>query len=142
MSSLNSFCFTGRAGKDAEIRYLDSGTSVATTVVAVNMRQRKGEDQPPLWVQVAMWGKRAQSIADHLKKGDLIAVTGELQAPDAWVDQSGQARVRVKVNATEIQFLQSAQRAQEQSARPNQQSSTSSWDAPRGWERTAEEVPF
>lgn len=140
MSSLNTFCFTGRAGKDAEIRYLDSGTTVATALVAVNMRQRKGQEQLTLWVEVAMWGKRAQAIADHLKKGDLVAVTGELQAPDSWVDQGGQARVRVKVNATEIQFLQSPQRAQEQVAAASPQDSR--WDAPSSWQTPAEEVPF
>lgn len=146
MSSLNVFSFTGRAGRDPEIRHLDSGVAVTTTLVAVNPRQRKGEEQPPLWIEVAIWGKRAQGIADHVRKGDLLAIHGELQPPDSWVDQQGNARVRLKVNANDIQFLHSPSREQGQQPAPAAAArQTSNWEPSSrsgGWESSSDEIPF
>ena len=146
MSSLNVFSFTGRAGRDPEIRHLDGGVAVTTTLVAVNQRQRKGEEQPPLWIEVAMWGKRAQGIADYVRKGDLLAISGELQPPDPWVDQQGNARARLKVNASDIQFLHSPNREQGQqpapAAAPTQASSWNTSSRSGGWEDSTNEIPF
>lgn len=126
--SLNAFSFTGRAGRDAEIRYFDDGRSVASIPVAINLRQRKGEDVPPVWVEVSLWGKRAQAIADCIRKGDLLAVAGELQAPEAFTDKTGNARYRLRVSANEVAFLQSPSREQ-RSAAPAVQPATRSWES-------------
>jgi len=146
MSSLNAFCFTGRAGRDPEIRHLDSGVAVTRTLVALNLRPRKGEEQPPIWVEVAMWGKRAQGIADYVRKGDLLAIHGELQPPDAWIDQQGNARVRIKVNANEIQFLHGPGREQSQQGTPAPSSQSNASGRNGGstsrWISTVEEMPF
>lgn len=131
--SLNAFSFTGRAGRDAEIRYFDDGRSVASVPIAINLRQRKGEDVPPIWVEVSLWGKRAQALADYIRKGDLLAVAGELQAPDAFTDKAGNARCRLRVSANEIAFLHSPSREQPAGA-PAVQPAT------RGWESS--ELPF
>ena len=131
--SLNAFNFTGRAGRDAEIRYFDDGRSVASVPVAINLRQRKGEDVPPVWVEVSLWGKRAQALADYVRKGDLLAVAGELQAPEAYTDKAGSARYRLRVSANEIAFLHSPSREQPSG-------SSAAQPAPRSWESS--ELPF
>lgn len=120
--SLNTICFTGRAGNDPEIRYLDDGKSVASVPVAINQRKRKGEDQPPLWVEVSYWGATAQVLYDYVKKGSLIGVSGRLEPADAWVDKQGNARARLKVAGNTLELISSPQDQQAPAAaRPSAQ---------------------
>lgn len=59
-----------RLGRDVEIRYTSSGEPVATVALAFTYG-RKGEDgkRPTQWVDAALWGKRAESLAPFLVKG-------------------------------------------------------------------------
>lgn len=139
MSSLNSVSFTGRAGRDPEVRYFDDGRNVANVVIAVDQRKRKGEDQPPIWVDCAFWGKTAQVVADYVQKGTMIGVVGELLPPDAFQDKQGNLRAKVKVAASNLTLLGRAAQAEEQpqvqqrpAAQP--QAQAQSWDS--------QELPF
>jgi single-strand DNA-binding protein len=73
--NINSITLVGRAGRDPEVRYFESGTMVANLTLAVNRRSR---DEDPDWFNLEIWGKQAQIAADHVKKGSLIGVIGTL----------------------------------------------------------------
>lgn len=64
-----------RIGRDVEVRYIPSGEAVASLSLAFT-RRVKGEKLTQ-WVDAALWGKRAESLAPYLAKGGLIAVTLE-----------------------------------------------------------------
>lgn len=68
----------GRIGRDAELRRTPNGDPVASFSVAFSYG-RKGDDgyRPTQWVDASLWGKRAESLAQHLLKGGLVAVTLE-----------------------------------------------------------------
>lgn len=59
-----------RIGRDAELRFLPSGDPVINLSLAYNFG-RRGEDgsRPTQWVEVVLFGKRAESLAPHLTKG-------------------------------------------------------------------------
>jgi len=65
-----------KIGRDAELRKTSSGEAVCNLSLAFNYG-RKGEDgkQPTQWVEGAMWGKRAESLAQYLVKGQSVMVT-------------------------------------------------------------------
>ena len=67
-----------RIGRDVELKSTSSGEQVASLSLAFSYG-RKGEDgkRPTQWVEAALWGKRAESLAPYLLKGGLIAVTLE-----------------------------------------------------------------
>lgn len=67
---------TGNLGRDPELRALESGQMVTTFSVAVRQPKKGGQDQPPYWVKVEVWGKTAQYAADYLKKGDSVFCAG------------------------------------------------------------------
>jgi len=74
---MNVFCFSGNLGRDAETRYTQSGDAVAGFSVAVNSGY--GDNKKTLWIDCSIWGKRAESrLIDYLKKGQQVAVSGEL----------------------------------------------------------------
>jgi single-strand DNA-binding protein len=58
---VNSITLVGRAGRDPEVRYFESGSVVANLTLAVNRRSR---DDEPDWFNLEIWGKQAQVAAD------------------------------------------------------------------------------
>ena len=80
---INSVTLVGRAGRDPEVRYFESGNVVANLTMAVN---RRGRSEEPDWFNLEIWGKQAQVAADYVKKGSLIGVTGSFKL-DKWMDK-------------------------------------------------------
>jgi single-strand DNA-binding protein len=64
-----------RLGRDAELRYTQSGDPVAALSLAFSYG-RKGEDgkRPTQWVDAAIWGKLAEAITPYLTKGAAVFV--------------------------------------------------------------------
>lgn len=73
---MNNWGFTGNLGKDAEVRYTPNGAALAGFSVAT--KSGFGDKEQTLWVDVTLWGKRGESLAPYLVKGQQVAVCGEL----------------------------------------------------------------
>ena len=100
--AINSVTLVGRAGRDPEVRYFESGTVVANLTMAVNRRNR--EDEPD-WFNLEIWGKQAQVAADYVKKGSLIGVTGSFKL-DSWKDRNtGEDRNKPVVRVDRLELL-------------------------------------
>ncbi len=100
--SLNSVTLVGRAGRDPEVRYFESGSVVANMTLAVNRRSR--EDEPD-WFNLEIWGKQAQVAADYVKKGSLIGITGSFKL-DSWKDRNtGEERNKPVVRVDRLELL-------------------------------------
>lgn len=80
-----------RLGRDAEIRRTQGGDAVATLALAFSYG-RKGDDgkRPTQWVDAAIWGKRAEALAQYLTKGSLVAVTLEDVHIETYEGKNGQ----------------------------------------------------
>ena len=104
-SDINSVVIVGRLTRDAELRYLNSGTAVASISIAVN-RSKKDGDQ---WISeanffdVSYFGKGAEGIKPYLTKGTQIAVQGSLRQ-DRW-EKDGQKFSRVNILADSVELL-------------------------------------
>jgi len=99
---INSVTLVGRAGRDPEVRYFESGTVVANLTMAVNRRNR---DDEPDWFILEIWGKQAQVAADYVKKGSLIGVTGSFKL-DSWKDRNtGEDRNKPVVRVDRLELL-------------------------------------
>lgn len=72
---MNVFTFSGNLGKDCR-----TGNSGGSSVVnfAVAVRSGYGQNEQTLWVDCALWGKRGDSLAQYLTKGQKVVVSGEL----------------------------------------------------------------
>ena len=62
-----------RLGRDAELRATASGMSVANLALAFNVRVKN--EKQTVWCEGALWGKRAESLVQHLTKGTAVVVT-------------------------------------------------------------------
>ena len=99
---INSVTLVGRAGRDPEVKYFESGTVVANLTMAVNRRNR---DDEPDWFNLEIWGKQAQVAADYVKKGSLIGITGSFKL-DSWKDRNtGEERNKPVVRVDRLELL-------------------------------------
>ncbi len=74
---MNHGTFAGRLGRGADLRQGDSPSkSVANFSVAVNVGF--GEKKRTLWIGCALWGERAEKLAQYLTKGTAVTVSGDV----------------------------------------------------------------
>ena len=99
---VNSITLVGRAGRDPEVRYFESGSVVANLTLAVNRRSR---DDEPDWFNLEIWGKQAQVAADYVKKGSLLGIIGSFKL-DRWTDRTtGEERTKPVVRVDRLELL-------------------------------------
>ena len=104
MSDLNQVIISGRLTRDASLKTLSSGSSVAELSVASNRiwNDRNGNKQEEtVFVDVDLWGKQAEYFGNNLKKGDYIMVTGRLRR-ESWETDDGQKRSKISLRADKI----------------------------------------
>jgi single-strand DNA-binding protein len=94
---LNVLTIAGNLGKDAELKYLQSGESVLTFSVA----DSEGRDKGTIWWNCSLWGKRAESLDPFLKKGSQVTVVGRV-SERSYTDKNGQERKVMDVRVNDI----------------------------------------
>jgi single-strand DNA-binding protein len=94
---MNVITVAGNLGKDAELKYLQSGESVLTFSVA----DSEGRDKGTIWWNCSLWGKRAESLDPFLKKGSQVTVTGRV-TERSYTDKNGQERKAMDVRVNDI----------------------------------------
>lgn len=107
MASLNKVFIMGNLTRDPELRYVPSGTAVASFTIAVNRvyTSQAGEKKEEVsFIRVVVWGRRAEVCGEYLSKGSPVFVEGRLQSR-SWESQDGQKRSTIEVIADNVQFL-------------------------------------
>ena len=109
LPGVNEVCLVGRAGRDPEVRYFESGGMVANLTLAVN---RASRDDEPDWFNLEIWGRQAQIAADYVRRGSLLGITGSF-ALDRWVDRSsGEERSKPVIRVARLDLLGSRRDAE------------------------------
>jgi single-strand DNA-binding protein len=112
MASYNKVQLIGNLTRDIELRYTPKGSPVADMAIAVNRKWKDDQGQvheEVTFVEIALWGKTAESCAQYLRKGSPAFVEGRLEL-QTWDDkQTGQKRSKLRVVAEGVQFLGQAQ---------------------------------
>lgn len=66
----------GNTGRDAEYKQTQGGAELCSFPVATETGY--GDNKVTTWVDVTRWGKGAEKLADILRKGSRVAVSGEM----------------------------------------------------------------
>jgi single-strand DNA-binding protein len=141
--SINTITLVGRAGRDPETRFFESGSVVTNLSLAVNRPSASREEEPD-WFNLEIWGKQAQIAADYVRKGSLIGVVGRMTS-EQWTDRgTGERRSKPVVKVERLALLSS--RADNAAAQPAAAAPvTPVGQGPQSWAGTPisdEEVPF
>lgn len=108
--SVNRCCITGNLTRDPELQSTQSGTNVLRVGVAVNDRWKNPQtgqwEDRPNFVDCVVFGNRAQSLANILRKGMKVAVEGRLRWSQ-WQDrETGKNRSKLEVVVDELDLMQ------------------------------------
>lgn len=83
---VNVVNLAGRAGRDTEVKYFESGKSVSKVSIAVDNGRRDSTS----WWNIEGWDKTAEVMANYVRKGSLVGVTGRLKL-EKWQDRNSGA---------------------------------------------------
>jgi len=102
---LNRAILIGRLTADPELRYTQQGHAVTSFRIAVDrpFTNQKGERETDFF-PIVTWRKLAETCANNLSKGRLVAVEGRLQNR-SYQAQDGTTRWVTEVVADNVRFL-------------------------------------
>ena len=106
MKGMAEATLAGNLTRDPELRTTPNGRSVCTVGVAVNERQKRGEEWVDVvnYFDVTVWGQQAEYVAKYFRKGAPVVVGGTLQQR-RWEAADGTKREKVEVKARYIQTM-------------------------------------
>ena len=107
-SNINKVILTGNLTRDAELRFSQSGTAIASFGIAVNDNVKNsstGEwENYANFVDCSLFGKRAEGLNPYLKKGQKVAVEGKLHF-SSWQTEDGQKKSKLAVYVDQVELL-------------------------------------
>lgn len=101
---MNNVVLIGRLTKDPELRFIpNSGKAVARFSIAVNRDFSKEKEAD--FFNIVVWGKPAESCANYLQKGRLVAINGNLKNNN-YEDKNGTKHYTIEIVANKVEFLE------------------------------------
>ncbi len=100
----NTVTVIGNVTRDPELRYLNSGTALASFGLAWNNRYKNAQGEQveeTSFFDVTCWRDLADNVAESISKGDRVIVYGRLDHR-SWETQEGEKRSKVEIQADEV----------------------------------------
>ena len=106
MANYNRVILMGNLTRDPELRYTPNGSAVVSFSIAVNRRYKTDNEnrEETSFFDIVFFGKRAETLAEYMKKGRPLLVEGRLQQR-RWETDEGQKRSKVEVVGENFQFM-------------------------------------
>ena len=105
--AINRVELVGNLTRDVELRRAQNGMAIMSMGLAVNNRRKNGQtgewEEDPCFVDLVMFGERAEKISGYLHKGDKLAVDGKLRY-SSW-ERDGQRRSKLEVVVDDVEFM-------------------------------------
>lgn len=102
----NKAILVGNVGGDPELRETASGTPVVNLSLATTERWKDSDgnrQERTEWHRLFMFGKRAEVIAEYVKKGDRLFVEGSIRYNS--YEQDGETKYSTSIEITNFEFL-------------------------------------
>ncbi|HXL87002.1 MAG TPA: single-stranded DNA-binding protein [Gemmatimonadaceae bacterium] len=155
MAAVNKVILLGNLGRDPELRHSLEGGAVTSISVATteSWKDKEGKEQEKTeWHRVSFFGKLAEVVGEHLRKGHPIYLEGRLQTRK-WKDKEGREQHTTEVVAERMQMLgkgngrdDAPQPDKKGIERPPRSSDTSAPQKPKTtasmWDDIKDDIPF
>jgi single-strand DNA-binding protein len=93
----------GTIGRDAELRYTQSGSAILSFSIANSTGY--GDNKKDTWYRVSIFGKQAESkIKDYLLKGQQVFVSGE-HSPNEYKAKDGTNKVSFEIRSSFVELV-------------------------------------
>lgn len=110
---MNKVFLIGRLTKEPELRHSKSGKPMANFNLAVNRMYLNQEGkQETDFLNINVWGAKAENCGKYLHKGSQVAVEGSIQVNI--YEKEGKKVYSTEINASNVQFLDSKPKTETQ----------------------------
>lgn len=143
MAFVNKVILVGNLGRDPETRYAPNGEAISNITIATtdswkdkSTGERKERTE---WHRISFFGRLAEVVGMHLKKGASVYVEGSLRTRK-YQDKDGQEKFITEVRGDTMQMLSKAATpagGDAAPARPHQPAR-----APETWDNMDDDLPF
>jgi single-strand DNA-binding protein len=133
---MNNLTVAGQLGRDAEVRFLPNGDPVANFSIA----DSQGKDKDAIWWNCQLFGKRAESLAQYLTKGQAVTITGSV-SQRKYTDKNGVEKISTDVRVNDV-ALQGGKREATQSQQPQQRQQAQQPSNSGGFADMDDDLPF
>ena len=106
--NINKLLLTGNLVADPELTGTKNGKSLVKVALANNdsyLTESGDRETITNFVDLQLWGKSAESLAKHGKKGQELFIEGEIRQ-ERWTDKQGANHSRLVVRVDSWQFTQ------------------------------------
>ncbi|MFD1126601.1 single-stranded DNA-binding protein [Paenibacillus provencensis] len=104
---LNRVILIGRLTRDPDLRYTPAGVAVTQFTLAVDRPfSSNGGEREADFIPTVAWRQLAETCANYLKKGRLVAVEGRIQVRN-YENNEGRRVYITEVIADNVRFLES-----------------------------------
>jgi len=152
--SLNKAMLIGNAGKDPDVRHLESGAVKASFTLATSERYKDrttGETKEQTeWHNIVCWRALAEVVEKFVRKGTQVYVEGKITTRQ-YTDQSGTVKYITEIVADSLQLLgrradaegtpQPAANAYQPQSKPAYNTPAPAYSAPAPASRPADNPP-
>ncbi len=111
---MNIVTLLGRMVKDPELKYTQSGKAFCKFSLAVTREFNREEAD---FINCIAWDKRAETIAEYLRKGRRLAIQGRLNVRN--YEQDGQTKWITEVIVDKFEFVDSSNEDNSQKSNSN-----------------------
>jgi single-strand DNA-binding protein len=135
VASFNKWIGVGNLTRDPELKYIPSGTAVTELGLAINEREKRGDEwiESTVFIDVTLWGKQAETASQYLTKGASVLIEGRLKL-DTW-EKDGKKNSKLRVVGERMQMLGGKGESKPQAA-------TTSYKNPNKFQPTGDSDPF
>lgn len=103
---MNKVILMGRFTRDPEVRYTDSGTSIARFTLAVDRRFKQDGGQSADFISCIAFSKTAEFIEKYFHQGSKIVIEGRIQT-GSYTNKDGQKVYTTDVVVENAEFAES-----------------------------------
>ena len=100
---MNSVCLVGRLTRDPEIKYTESGKTIARFGIAVDRRKK---DSGADFINIVAFDKTGEFIEKYFRKGQRIGITGRIQT-GSYEGKDSKKVYTFDVVADNVEFVES-----------------------------------
>lgn len=102
---MNKCILTGRITKDPVLEHTKNGTPICQFNIATNRPVIRDGKREVDFITCIIWNKSAENLVKYQRKGNLIAVLGELRV-DTYKDKNGESKYKSYVLVNEVEYLE------------------------------------
>ena len=102
---MNKAIITGRLTKDPVLEHTKNGTPICQFNIATNRPVYRDGKRETDFITCIVWNKLAENLVKYQRKGNLIAISGELRV-DTFTGKDGEKKYKSYVLVNEVEYLE------------------------------------